>query len=166
MTNELDDLDHLARTYLGVVAAGLVPAHLASDERFRLDYVTAVCHALARNLPPGVDLDREGPQPQPAFLDALRSVIADLDARGVIVAGAGDGHLVVVPFLDPSLGRLTAGQMATLDLNRPPKIIDSYLAHRSLDALLALPAVYGFLMERYSASSEIWQRLVAQGYGR
>ena len=166
MTVELDDLAPLARTYLGVVAAGLVPVHLANDQHFRLDYVTAVCHALARELPPAVDLEGEGPPPQPAFLDDLRAVIGELDARGVIVAGAGDGHLAVVPFLDPTLGRLTAGQLAKLDLNRLPKVIDSYLAHRALDALLARPAVYGFLMERYSASSEIWQRLAAQGYGR
>ena len=166
MTAELAELSPLAQTYLGVVAAGLVPAHLANDDHFRLDYVTAVCHALSRDLPSGVDLEGDGPLPQPAFVDALRAVIGDLDARGVIVAGAGDGHLAVVPFLDPTLGRLTAGELAKLDLNRLPKVVDSYIAHRALDALLERPAVYDFLMERYGASSEIWQRLAAQGYGR
>jgi hypothetical protein len=64
------------------------------------------------------------------------------------------------------MSKLTPQQIARLDLNQPPKVLDNYLAHRALDALLGHREVYTFLMAKYAASSEIWQRLVAQGYGR
>lgn len=166
MVIQYEDLSPLARTYLGVVGAGLVPARLANDDAFRLDYLTAVCAALQAGLPPSANLEGDGPQPSSDFIGELRAVVADLDTRGIIMAGAGDGMTATMSFLDPAASQLTPAQIAALDLNQPPKVLDRYLSHRALDDLLSLPAAYTFIMEKYGASSEIWQRLAAQGYGR
>lgn len=166
MPVEYDELSPLAKTYLGVVAAGLPTARLAGDESFRIDYLTAVCWAVLRDRPAETHLEGDGPQPRQDFLDELRSTIADLDARGVIIAGAGDGHLATMPFLGQDVGGLTSAQIAKLDLNQSPKVLDSFLAYRALDELLGHDRVYAVLMEKYGESSEIWQRLSRQGYGR
>ncbi len=166
MIVDYDGLSSLARAYLGVVAAGLVPASVAGDEGFRLDYVTAVCEALMGDLPASAHLEADGPQPKAAFLDDLRRTIGDLDARGVVIAGAGDSAVMMLPSAGREIDKLTPAQMAQLDLSRPARIVDTFLAYRALDELLGNPRVYSFLMEKYSASSAVWQKLAAPGYGR
>ena len=165
MVVEYEDLSPLARAYLGVIAMGLVPARLASDESFRIDYLTAICEALLAgrsvDAPPGGD----GHEPPAPFRDELRAAIAELDGLGVILAG-GDGVTAMLPIIGSPMSKLTPAQIARLDLNQPPRVLDNYLAHKALDAILSHPGVYAFLMGKYAESSEIWQRLVAQGYGR
>lgn len=166
MPHEYADLTPLARAYLAVVAVGLPSPRLAGDESFRLDYLTAVCAAVVEGRPANDDLDGDGPQPRAAFLDELRATIAGLDAKGIIIAGAGDGHLATTPFLGVEMGGLTSAQVAKLDLNQAPKVLDSFLSYRALDEMLANADVYPFIMGKYSESSEIWQRLAAKGYGK
>ncbi|HWO93182.1 MAG TPA: hypothetical protein VNL92_00270 [Dehalococcoidia bacterium] len=165
MPLEYDDLPPLARTYLAVVSLGLPSARLANDESFRIDYVCAACHALWAGQAMRYHLEGDY-QPQRGFLDELRATIVDLDNAGVIIAGAGDGHLATMPFLGQDAGKLTPGQIERLDLNAPPKVLDTYLAYKALDELLSHPKAYTFVMEKYGASSEIWQQLTARGYGR
>jgi hypothetical protein len=166
MVIEYEALSPLARAYLAVVAAGLVPWRLAGDETFRIDHVTAVCAALMAGMPAETHFEGAGPSPSSAFSDALRQTIAELDETELIIAGAGDGTMAMLPLIGQGRPMLSAAEIARLDLNQPPKILDTYLAYRALDELLANPRVYPFLMEKYGASSAIWQRLAAQGYGR
>ncbi len=166
MPLEYDDLSPIARAYLAVIAAGLPSARLAGDESFRIDYLTAICAALTDGRPPSAHLDGDGPQPLASFVEELRGVIAGLDDEAIIIAGAGESTMTMMPLVGQGRNTLTPAQIAKLDLNQPPKILDTYLAYRALDALLAHPGVYAFLMEKYGAASEIWQKLAAQGYNR
>ena len=47
-----------------------------------------------------------------------------------------------------------------------PAVLDRYLAQLCMEQLFKLPDVYPFLMERYSASGEVWRRLREAGYQR
>jgi hypothetical protein len=45
-------------------------------------------------------------------------------------------------------------------------VVDRYLSQVCMEYLFNIPAVYPYLMERYSASGEVWRRLREGGYGR
>ncbi len=71
------------------------------------------------------------------------------------------------PFADASRFAGAVELAITLvDLDRPPAIFDRYLSHQCLELLMRNKPVYDFVMGKYAESSEIWQRLREQGYGR
>ncbi|MBK9342821.1 MAG: hypothetical protein IPN07_07225 [Dehalococcoidia bacterium] len=56
-----------------------------------------------------------------------------------------------------------------LDLVEPdeqPAVLDRYLSQLCMEVLFNIRQVYPFLMERYSASGEVWRRLREAGYAR
>ncbi|MEP6872433.1 MAG: hypothetical protein ABI939_11375, partial [Anaerolineaceae bacterium] len=63
-------------------------------------------------------------------------------------------------------GGFEAGlQIDVVNPDEQPAVLDRYLAQLCMEKLFNVPAVYPFLMERYSASGEVWRRLRADGYG-
>ncbi|MEX1104456.1 MAG: hypothetical protein WED87_09405, partial [Dehalococcoidia bacterium] len=56
-----------------------------------------------------------------------------------------------------------------IDLVNPdehPALLDRYLGQLCMEKLFNIPAVYPYLMERYSRSGEVWRRLRDAGYQR
>ncbi len=157
-----EDLTDLERTYLGVLATGIVPARLAGDPWLRMDYITAVCLALQEGKPQTAYLDGEGPEITPAFRDALTEAALALDAKGIIAAGTPLSEQVLST--DPALVRPRPPRV--IDFDQHPRIFDRFLAQRCMETLFQHPAVYPFLMGKYQDSAEVWGRLYRQGYGR
>src|SRR5581483_10832422 len=120
----LEDLTPLERTYLGVLATGIVPARLAGDPWLRMDYITAVCQAIQDGLPRERFLVNGGPEITPAFREELVAAARSLDARGTISAGSPPPDLLLAA--DPALGRRAAP--AAIDFDQHPRVHDRYLA--------------------------------------
>lgn len=156
------DLTDLERTYLGVVATGIVPGSLAKDSTFRADYLTAVCLALQQDAPRDRYLEGGGAAVTAEFQRALTEAALALDARGVI--SAGTPAPVEVLSLDPDVVRPPAPRV--IDFDQAPRLFDRTLAQQCMETLFQHPQVYPFLMGRYQDSSEIWGRLYKDGYGR
>jgi hypothetical protein len=159
----LADLTPLERTYLGVLATGMAPARLAGDIWLRMDYVTAVCHAIVEGKPKETYLLGEGPDIAPEFRQALNDAALALDAKGIISAGSPPPDIVLGPEMT-DLARPAPPR--TLDFDQHPRIWDRYLGHQAMEDLFRNSAVYPFLMGKYQDSSEVWGRLYQQGYGR
>ena len=160
MPLNLADLASLEQTYLGVAAVGLPPHALVGDPWLRLDYLTAVSHALVEAKSADTYLMGEGPEPKPEFLTALKEAVWALEEKSIIGTSP---PVVLFSFDAPKPGK---PDLSTIDPNTPPAIFDRYLAHQCMNALLAQPEVYQFLMGKYAESSEQWQRLTEQGYGQ
>ncbi len=156
------DLTAIERTYLGVVATGIVPGSLAKDDTFRADYLTAVCLAIQEGKPRDSYLEQGGPAVSAAFHQALNAAAHALDARGII--SAGTPAPVEVLSLDPDVVRPPAPHM--IDFDQAPRLFDRRLAQECMETLFQDRAVYPFLMGRYQDSGEIWGRLYKDGYGR
>jgi hypothetical protein len=158
-----EDLSPLERTYLGVLATGMVPARLAGDPWLRMDYVTAVCHALVEGRPQTAYLAGEGPEISEPFRQALTAAVLALDAKRVISAGSPPPDVVLGPEM-ADLARPRASRV--IDFDQHPRIWDRFLGHACMEALFRNPEVYPFLMEKYQDSGDVWGRLYQQGYGR
>ena len=156
-----EDLTPLERTYLGVLATGLVPADLARDTRFRMEFITAVCHAMVEGLPEGGFLGDEEFTASTEFRHRLRKAIVDLDLKQVIGVGAPQDVVIMKPSVTQP--EALYGQ---IDLNRHPPIFDRYLSQRCMDELMELPSVHLYLMALYADSGDIWHELYKQGYGQ
>ncbi len=154
------DLTPVECTYLGVLSLGLVSADQAHDDRFRMERVCAVTHALLQG-EPETTLLVAAESATPAFRDELRAAMVDLDQKGVI--GIGPPQDLVI--LRPAAERPGDGY-GSVDINRHPPIFDRYLAQRCMDELLANPAVHQFLIALYAESGEVWHTLYQQGYGQ
>ena len=92
------------------------------------------------------------------FRAYLREAIASLVSQGILADQAAG--------LPAAAGGFEAG--LAIDVVEPdahPVVLDRYLAQQCMEMLFGLKAVYPYLMERYSASGEIWRRLRADGYG-
>ncbi|HEY7295342.1 MAG TPA: hypothetical protein VH916_09875 [Dehalococcoidia bacterium] len=153
-----EDLSSLQRTYLGVLALGLVSADQARDPRFRMDYICARCQAMTEHLPPERFAGATEFSASEPFRADLREAMIDLDRKGII--GLGPPQDLVV--LRPSLESREA-VYATVDVNRHPPIFDRYLAQRCMDMLLSLPEAHTYLMALYADSGEVWQGLYQRG---
>ncbi|MHB8576151.1 MAG: hypothetical protein ACYDCQ_12565 [Dehalococcoidia bacterium] len=157
----VDDLSLIERTYLGVLAMGLVPADLARDDRFRIEYLCAVCHAMRQDRPRTTYADGEN-QASAEFHGELREALIDLDRRRVIGIGTPRDLVILRPEAPPEAA------YGSIDLNRHPPIFDRFLAQRCMDELLNLPPIYRLLMDLYAESGDIWGDLYEQdkqGYG-
>lgn len=151
-----EDLSPLECALLGVLMVGLPPSRAAGSDTFRVDHVTAVVHGLRTSCNAGDFLVAGTPAITPAFRAALREAIRSLEAKE-IVAGQ-QGGMPAAP------GGYEAG--LEIDMVNPddhPAVLDRYLAQACMETLFRNPTVYPFLMERYSASGEVWRRLLSEG---
>jgi len=159
----VEDLTPLQRTYLGVLSLGLVSADQAHDSRFRMEYVTAVTHALMQSKPAGAftaTRDGDGHWAADALRGDLRAAIVDLDRKGVIGVGPPEDFVILKPAVAAS-----DAAYGDVELNRHPPIFDRFLAQRCMDELMENPAAHAYLMELYAESADVWGRLYKQGYG-
>lgn len=152
------DLSSPQRTYLGVLALGLVSADQARDPRFRIEYICARCQAIVAGQTASAyanDADHRAVEP---FRTELREAVIDLDRKGVI--GLGPPQDLVV--LRPSPESREAAY-AKLDLSYHPPIFDRYLAQRCMDELLSLPEAHTYLMALYADSGDVWHEIYQRG---
>jgi hypothetical protein len=152
-----EDLDDLEVALLGALCVGLPPSRSAGDDSFRVDYVTAVISGLQTSGRHELHLLRDGATVSPAFAEALRGTIDGLVEKGIVARPP-----VGMP---AAPGMFEAG--LEVDVVRPdeqPAVLDRYLAQACMERLFNNPAVYPFLMERYTASGEVWRKLREGGY--
>lgn len=145
-----ESLADIERALLGVLCVGLPPARAAGSDAFRVDYVTARILGLLEG-----DAERHlaGDRVTVAFRDRLREAIASLSEAGILA--------------DQPPGGFEEG--LAIDVVEPdahPTVLDRHLAQECMETLFQVKAVYPYLMERYSASGEVWRRLRAEGYGQ
>ena len=152
------DLTALQRTYLGVLALGLVSADQAHDPRFRMEYVCARCQAIVEDRPASAYADDAGHRAAEPFRAALREAMIDLDRKGVIGLGPPQDLVVLTPSLEAR-----EAVYANVDINRHPPIFDRYLAQCCMDELLGLPAAHAYLMALYADSSDVWHEVYQRG---
>jgi hypothetical protein len=154
------DLGRLERVYLGVLALGLPSASLARDSSFRLDVLAASAAALEEGRGEGEYLEDGGEAATAAFEAELGRAVFELDSKGIIALGAPPGINVTL------MGAIEeSGGWRRVNYDDAPRIFDKYLAHDALESLLRVPAVHSYLMRKYGDGSEVWQDLVAKGYG-
>lgn len=144
------DLTPLERTYLGVLATGMVPAKLAKDPSLRMDYITAVCLAILEGRPRDSYLIGEGPEVTPEFARALTEAVHALDAKGIISAGAAPPDALGGPDM------MRPKPPAQIDFDQHPRIWDRYLAQQCMETLFQNPDIYPFLMGKYQDSADVW----------
>ena len=153
-----EDLSAVEAALLGVLSVGLPPSKSAGDDTFRVDHVTAVVVGLEAEGRRDAHLGPDGVAVTAEFREALRTVIADLEAKGIVAAQAAG--------MPAAVGGYEAGLQ--IDLVNPddhPALVDRYLGQLCMERLFNVPAVYPYLMERYARSGEVWRRLREEGYG-
>ncbi len=151
-----ESLAAIERALLGVLCVGLPPARAAGDDAFRVDRVTARVLGLLEGT---AERHLQGARVTRAFRDRLRAAIASLAEAGVLAEQA--------PGVPAAAGGYEAG--LAIDVVEPdahPVVLDRYLAQQCMEALFSVKSVYPYLMERYTASGEVWRRLRAEGYAR
>lgn len=152
-----EDLDLLERTVLGVLCVGLPPSRAAGSDAFRVDHVTAVVAGLAESGQQDKHLRADGVHVTPEFRQQLRETIERLAEKGLVTQQA--------PGMPAAAGGFEQG--LELDMVNPdehPVLLDRYLGQQCMETLFNIPAVYPFLMERYTASGDVWRRLREGGY--
>jgi hypothetical protein len=155
-----EDLSRLERIFLGVLALGLPPASLAKDASFRLDVLTASAAALEEGRNEADHLAPNGTEAAPAFEAELGAAVFELDRKGLIALGSPPGINVTL------MGTIEdAGGWRRVNYEEAPRIFDKYLAHDALESLLRVGPVHSYLMRKYGDGSEVWQGLMAKGYG-
>jgi hypothetical protein len=152
------DLNPLQRTYLGVLALGLVTADQARDPRFRMEYICARCQTIVEGRPASAYADGAEHRAVEPFRSALREAMIDLDRKGVIGLGPPQDLVVLTPSLESR-----EAVYANVDVNHHPPIFDRYLAQRCMDELLALPEAHAYLMALYADSSDVWHEVYQRG---
>lgn len=156
MVYEPGDLEPLEVALLGVLCIGLPPSR-ASDDTFRVDHVTAVVAGLQQRDRGDVHLLPDGVSIEPEFRLALRGSIQSLAAKSILTSPAPDMPAAPGGY-DPGL------QVDVVNPDEHPILIDSYLGQACMEVLFKIPAVYPYLMDRYSKSGEVWRRLREAGY--
>ena len=154
-----EDLTELEVAVLGVLCVGLPPSRSAGSDTFRVDHVCAVVHGLQTSGRGEANLRADGVNISPEFGVALSAAVESLQAKELVVRQA--------PGMPAAAGGFEAGlQIDVVKPDEQPALLDRYLAQLCMEKLFNIPAVYPFLMERYSASGEVWRRLREDGYGR
>lgn len=152
-----EDLHPLELAVLGVLSIGLPPSRAAADDTFRIDHVTAVVASLAAESRRDAHLESDGIRVLPSFRADLRRAIESLSAKGLVAYQPAG--------MPAAAGGFEAG--LELDLVNPdehPALLDRYLGQLCMEHLFNIPAVYPYLMERYSRSGEVWRRVRESGY--
>lgn len=154
-----EDLDLLERTLLGVLSIGLPPSKSAGSDTFRVDHVTAVIAGTQEAGDRAAHLGPDGVRVSEEFRGRLRATIEGLVEKGLVA--------MAIPGMPAAAGGFEAGLL--IDMVEPdeqPAVLDRYLSQLCMEVLFNIPQVYPFLMERYSASGEVWRRLRDGGYAR
>ncbi|MGK2964517.1 MAG: hypothetical protein ACSLFM_02810 [Tepidiformaceae bacterium] len=152
-----EDLSDLESAFLGVLCIGLPPSRAAGDDRFRADHCAAVVAGLLRTGDANRFLGADGIRVSQEFRGELRTAIDSLVAKG-LVAHAPMG-------MPAAAGGFEAGlEIDLVDPDQQPAVLDRYLAQLCMESLFQVPAVYPFLMERYTKSGEVWRRIREAGY--
>jgi hypothetical protein len=154
-----EDLTDLEIAALGVLSVGLPPSRAAGSDTFRVDHVVAVVYGLQTTGNPGQYLGPDGVHVTPEFARDLVAAFDSLQDKEIVVRQASG--------MPAAAGGYEAGLL--IDLVNPdeqPAVLDRYLSQLCMEKLFNVPAVYPFLMERYSASGEVWRRLREEGYAR
>lgn len=152
-----EDLDPLERAILGVLCVGLPPSRAAGSDTFRMDHVTAVVASLAESGQRDRHLGQDGVHITPEFRTVLRSTIEGLSDKGLVTYQA-----VGMP---AAAGGYEQGlELNLVNPDEHPVLLDRYLGQQCMETLFNIPAVYPYLMERYTASGEVWRRLREGGY--
>jgi hypothetical protein len=137
--------------FLGVLMLGLPPSKAAGSDTFRADH----CAAVVRGLREGERtryLREDGIHVTPGFRADLRDTINRLLEKGLVIFQPSD--------MPTAPGQFEAGlAIDVVDPDTQPAVTDRYLAQQCMEVLFNIPAVYPFLMERYTASGEVWRRL-------
>jgi hypothetical protein len=95
----------------------------------------------------------------PEFRARIRAAVESLTAKGLVMQQAAG--------MPAAAGGYESGlQIDLVDPDEHPVVVDRYLSQVCMEYLFNIPAVYPYLMERYSASGEVWRRLREGGYGR
>jgi hypothetical protein len=153
------DLDAIERALLGVLSVGLPPSAAAGSDTFRVDHVTAVVASLEATGERSAYLAEDGARVTPEFRLRLRAAVESLTAKGLVMQQAAG--------MPAAAGGYEAGlQLDLVDPDEHPVVLDRYLSQLCMEHLFNVPAVYPYLMERYSASGEVWRRLRDGGYAR
>lgn len=156
-TYQPDDLDLLERVLLGVLCIGLPPSRAAGSDTFRVDHVTAVVAGLAEDGQSSRNLGDDGIRVTAAFRQRLRATIESLTEKGLVTQQAAG--------MPAAAGGYEEGLALDLvDPDEHPVLLDRYLGQQCMETLFQVPAVYPTLMERYTASGEVWRRLRDGGY--
>ncbi len=158
MAYQPEDLDLLERTLLGVLSIGLPPSKAAGSDTFRVDHVTAVIAGMQEAESRDAYLI-DGERVTSEFRVRLRNTIEALKEKGLVTSPVAGMPAAAGGFEDGLL----------LDLVSPdeqPAVLDRYLSQLCMEVLFNIPMVYPFLMDRYSASGEVWRRLREGGYAR
>lgn len=154
-----EDLTALERALLGVLSVGLPPSRAAGSDTFRVDHVTAVVASLAEGGAKDANLGADGVHVTREFRAELRAAIESLVEKGIVVSQAAG--------MPAAAGGYEAGLLIDMvDPDEQPAVLDRYLSQLCMETLFNIPAVYPFLMERYSASGEVWRRIREGGYQR
>ncbi len=160
MALQPEDLGDLEVALLGVLSIGLPPARAAGSETFRVDHVTAVVAGLFAEGRRDLHLEADGLRATLAFRQQLRDAILGLADRGVLAASQPAG-------MPAASGGFEAGlELDLVDPDEHPAVLDRYLGQLCMERLFNVPAVYPYLMERYSSSGEVWRRIREAGYAR
>lgn len=154
-----EQLSDLESVVLGVLSVGLPPSRAAGSNTFRVDHVTAVVSGLLREGRREVFLAPDGIMVSPEFRAQLRGAVDTLTEKG-LVAHQPAG-------MPAASGGFEAGlELDLVDPDIHPALLDRYLGQLCMERLFNVPAVYPYLMERYSASGEVWRRIREAGYAR
>ena len=154
-----EDLDPVERALLGVLSVGLPPSKAAGSDTFRVDHVTAVVVSLAETGERGAHLAEDGIRVTAAFRARLRAAVESLAEKGLVIQQAAG--------MPAAAGGYETGlQIDLVDPDEHPVVLDRYLSQLCMEQLFNIPAVYPYLMERYSSSGEVWRRLREGGYAR
>jgi hypothetical protein len=142
-----------------VLSIGLPPSKAAGSDTFRVDHVTAVIAGMQEAGDRHAYLGPDHLRVNTEFRARLRKTIEGLVSK----------ELVATPVagMPAAAGGFEEGLL--IDLVEPdeqPAVLDRYLSQLCMEALFNIPEVYPFLMERYSASGEVWRRLRDGGYAR
>ena len=159
MPCKIADLSPIEVALLGVLSIGLPPSKAAGDDTFRVDHVTAVVAGLAQHGERGPYLAADGVAVTAAFRLELRAAIESLQAKEVVAFQPAG--------MPAAAGGFEAGlEIDMVNPDEQPALMDRYLGQLCMERLFNVPAVYPYLMGRYSASGEIWRRLRDGGYQR
>jgi hypothetical protein len=159
MAYDPDDLAPLELALMGVLSVGLPPSRSAGDDTFRVDHVTAVVAGLAAEGRREVHLMPDALTVTPEFRASLRRAIESLTEKGLVAQQPAG--------LPAAAGGYEAGlQLDLVNPDEQPALLDRYLGQLCMEKLFNIPAVYPYLMERYSSSGGVWRRLREAGYQR
>ncbi len=151
------DLPFLEKAILGVLCIGLPPSKAAGSETFRVDHVTAVIAGLNDGVRTA-NLDGDQVRVTPGFRGQLRAAIESLTEKGLVTQQASG--------MPAAAGGFEQGiALDLVDPDEHPVLLDRYLGQLCMEELFNIPAVYPFLMDRYTKSGEVWRRLREGGYG-